>query len=81
MFVLLSYGFLSLLIFFCNFLLLAFIMHFKIFCELKSQFITFFGIYFPFCLVPKLITGFLKEAASTIPLDEFPSKIEAFLKR
>ena len=42
---------------------------------------TFFGIYFPFCLEPKFITGFLKEAASTIPLDEFPSNSKELRNR
>ena len=39
---------------------------------LNVQFRTLFGINLPVCLTPRFITDFPNEAASTIPLDEFP---------
>ena len=41
----------------------------------------FFGLILPSCLIPKFITGSLKLAASTIPMEEFPIIALQFLNK
>ena len=59
--------------FLLKFLLIAYLIDFKIALNEHLLSIIFLALIRPSCLFPMLIVGFLKDGVSKIPLDEFPT--------